>query len=117
MVARFVRACCVVFALCAAVGFSPRASAALITSFKTAFQPTTPAAGWSYLWNKNGSIGTPANYVPLLATAAGNYTSDGTDTLPAATPARFIVFGQVDGAPGGHPGTGVNDAGSGGIDH
>jgi hypothetical protein len=96
----------------------PQADGALITSFQSAFQPTTPAPGWAYLWNNAGPIGNPANYTPLLPTAGGRYTSDGTDILPAPPPGRFVDIGLHGDAPvpGGHPGVGALQSGSGGIE-
>src|SRR5436190_6065679 len=73
----------------------PQADGALLTSFQSAFQPTTPAPGWAYLWNNAGPIGNPANYTPLLPTAGGLYTSDGTDNFPKQPPGSFVYFGLV----------------------
>ena len=87
----------------------------VITTFQDAFQLTTPAPGWSYLWNMNGPIGNPANYSALLPTPAGNYTSDGMAT-PRPSPAGYVSFRTADGVPGGHPGAGANQAGAGGIE-
>jgi hypothetical protein len=96
----------------------PLADAALITSFQGAFQTPTPAPGWSYVWNNGGAIGAAANYTPLLASPGGRYTSDGTDVFPAAAPAGFVGFSLsgVSLVPGGHPGLGTSEAGSGGIE-
>jgi hypothetical protein len=59
------------------------ADSAVIADFSGEFSPVTPAAGWQYLRN-TGSIGTSANYVPLLWDATHNlYDVNGT-TLPAA---------------------------------
>jgi hypothetical protein len=116
MVAPPVR-CARLFVLCALfiVG-NQVARGGLITSFQTAFQPTTPAPGWAYLWNDAGPIGYPANYTPLLPTMSGIYTSDGLETRPAPPPGNFIAMYFVGVAPGGHPGMGALQAGSGSIE-
>ncbi|MCX6971530.1 MAG: PEP-CTERM sorting domain-containing protein [Verrucomicrobia bacterium] len=49
------------FAAVLALGSS--VSAAVIADFIADYQDTTPKPGWSYMWNKNGAIGTEANYV------------------------------------------------------
>jgi hypothetical protein len=98
------------------IGVSNRATAALITSFQDAFQLSMPAAGWSYLWNSGGEIGNPANYTALLPNSNGVYTSGGVDTFPAPNPAGVVNFDFVGGSPGGHPGLGSAQAGSGGIE-
>src|SRR6478736_6641201 len=85
----------------------PQADGALLTSFQSAFQPTTPAPGWAYLWNNAGPIGNPANYTPLLPTEAGRYRSDGTENSPSPPPAGFLAFQRFDAlTAGGHPGFG-----------
>jgi hypothetical protein len=91
---------------------------ALITSFQDALQPVSPAPGWAYLWNSAGPIGNPANYTPLLPSpvAANFYTSDGGIVRPAPPPGAFISIGLQGGLPGGHPGMGASQAGSGGIE-
>jgi hypothetical protein len=97
----------------------PQAGGALITSFQSAFQTTAPTLGWDYLWNNAGPIGNPANYTPLLPSPAGRYTSDGTDSLPAAPPGAFLYIGPISNtnqSPGGHPGLGTSQSGSGGIE-
>jgi hypothetical protein len=44
-----------------------------IADFQDEFQATGPAAGWGYLYNGNGALGNPANYVPLTLNG-GQYT-------------------------------------------
>jgi hypothetical protein len=95
---------------------SSPAHAAWITSFQDAFQLTTPAPGWSYLWNDAGPIGDPANYAPLIANTIGAYTTDGSDVVPSPAPAHFLAIRLAAGAPGGHPGMGALQSGSGGIE-
>ena len=103
--------------VCSHVAGAPHgANGALIASFQDEFQLTTPAPGWSYLWNNSGEIGNPANYTALLPNSSGFYTSGGTDTLPAPDPAGVINFNFVIGIPGGHPGPGTTQGASGGIE-
>lgn len=89
---------------------------ATITSFRDAFQPWTPAPGWSYLWNSSGPIGNPANYSALVPFSDALYTSDGSPTRPAPPPASFVSIGYHGTFPGGHPGMGLTQSGSGGIE-
>src|SRR5690349_11884168 len=37
-----------------------------IADYQDDFQPTTPAAGWSYKTNGNGTFGTEANYTNMV---------------------------------------------------
>ena len=97
------------------IGENQVARGGLITSFQVAFQPTTPAPGWAYLWNNAGPIGNPANYTPLLPNMSGVYTSGGVDVLPGPPPGASVNFSLVGSVPGGHPGLGLQ-AGSGGIE-
>lgn len=45
-----------------------------IADFENDFSTTGPAAGWGYLYNANGPLGNPANYVPLTL-SGGRYTA------------------------------------------
>ncbi len=101
----------------AALDAVPRAEAALLTSFQSAYQGGGPAAGWSYLWNSAGPIGNPASYAVLLPTPSGRYTSDGTDNSPRPNPAPFLGFGTqgTQQLPGAHPGPSASQNTSGGI--
>src|SRR5205814_6049004 len=45
-----------------------------IADYQDEFNTSAPAAGWSYLYNANGPLGNPANYVPLTA-SGGKYTA------------------------------------------
>jgi hypothetical protein len=62
----------------------------VVADYHDDFSYPAPAPRWSYLWNKNGPIGTAANYVPLVpdAPASGRYeTEDNTpDAFPDAAP-------------------------------
>lgn len=102
--------------LLVALGGGPLAWGEVVSTFHGALQFPSPAQGWSYLWNANGPIGVPANYLPLIATSGGNYTSDGSDVRPAPPPSNFLGIGLQLGEPGGHPGMGALQAGSGGIE-
>ena len=46
-----------------------RAGAGYTLNFQNSLQPTTPAAGWSYLYNAGGAIGNSASYTALLLVA------------------------------------------------
>ena len=75
-------------------------------------QPTTPAPGWSYMWNSGGAIGDPANYTSLLPTTDSTiilYNTDGEPRLPSPAPGSYTYFGSevFNRSPGGHPGAGT----------
>jgi hypothetical protein len=89
-----------------------KSSAAVLTTFQGAMQPTTPAPGWSYMWNSGGAIGDPANYTSLLPTTDStrfSYTTDGAPSLPSPAPGSYTYFGSevFNRSPGGHPGPGT----------
>jgi len=94
------------------LGILNGAHANVLTTFEGAMQPGGPAAGWSYLWNSGGSIGTASNYTPLLPTPDDVffYDSDGDGLLPGPPPADFVYLGLVSpaGPAGGHPGFGTD---------
>lgn len=102
------------------------ASAAIVTTFEGSMQPGTPAAGWQYLWNRDGAMGNPSNYAPLRPTGSPYYfyDADGADGLPGAgDPAAFVYFGVLDPSrpypadtPGGHPAHGYTQAGTNAIE-
>lgn len=48
------------------------ASAAAVANYQTGFK--TGAPGWSILWNANGPLGNPSNYVALTRTGSGDTT-------------------------------------------
>ena len=110
-----------------AMGWEATAKGDPITTFQGALEPTTPAPGWSYLYNGGGAIGNPANYTPLVATTAQSgqsiyYDETGSNGLPGPAPGSYVYFGLVlpgklnAGQAGGHPGEGSGNAGSGGIE-
>ncbi|QNN22319.1 hypothetical protein HED60_08555 [Planctomycetales bacterium ZRK34] len=100
-----------------AVMIAASASAAQLAGFNDDYQGTTPATGWSYLWNApldwnlgnsppslDGStnpLGTSANYVPLIWNGSV-YTADGDGTNTNGVPANYLRLGST----GGHPGRG-----------
>jgi hypothetical protein len=62
-----------------------------IADYQDEFNTSAPAAGWSYLYNANGLLGNPANYVPLTA-SGGKYTApSGTLTL-GSSPSDVIGY-------------------------
>ena len=58
--------------------------------------------GWSYLWNKNGPIGTAANYVPLVRDAypLGFYETEANGTYPDSTPGVLLAATPLSLIPG-----------------
>jgi len=96
-----------------------KGNALVLTTFQDAMQPNTPASGWSYLWNNSGAVGNPANYTALLP---GNpthyYTVNGNGPFPSSGPGGYALFAKdpITNIAGGHPGRGINDSQSGGIE-
>lgn len=117
-----------VAAISALVVVPTAANADVITTFQGAMQPGTTAAGWSYLWNSGGTVGDPTHYTPLVATTDPYlfYDKDGVAALPRPDPGAYVYLGLISpiypdlsgyfGRPGGHPGLGSEQAGSGGIE-
>jgi len=65
-----------------------------IADYQDEFRTTGPATGWSYLYNANGKVGNPANYVPLTL-SGGQYTApSGTLTL-GQSPSDVIGYPPV----------------------
>jgi len=88
------------------------AHAAVIADHQADFSATTPDTGWAYLWNPtNFTIGTSANYIPLL-TNGGGYTTDGNGVNNGQIDSAFLQIG----GPGIHPGSGTGEA-TDGNDH
>jgi hypothetical protein len=93
-----------------------------IADFAKDLQPTTPKAGWSYLWNgASHALGKAADYTALLPVPTNNndffgnkvyYSPNGSASLPGPNPAGDLFFGvEVQmGQPGGHPGQATSDA-------
>ena len=96
--------------------WSSDANGAVITTFQDAFQLTTPAPGWAYLWNDSGPIGDPANYTPLLPNSLGTYAVGGVESIPGPSPGSWTNFTLSMGVPTGHPGEGALQPSSGGIE-
>jgi hypothetical protein len=63
-----------------------------VADFQDDFQVGTPRPGWSYLWNANGPLGSPANYVPLVADN-GRYESVANGLYPDPAPGSFVAAG------------------------
>ncbi|NOX55975.1 MAG: tandem-95 repeat protein, partial [Planctomycetes bacterium] len=74
----------------------------IVADFNDDMQGSAPAAGWSYLWNKNGPIGDSANYVPLIWSGV-TYDADGVPGGPAPGDGKYINMRKMR----GHPGAGV----------
>ncbi|MEO1450758.1 MAG: PA14 domain-containing protein, partial [Bacteroidota bacterium] len=70
-----------------------------VANYRDDFNGTTPAVGWSYLWNDAGPIGNASNYTGMLPTGAG-YDSDGAAGVPDGTNLAWGNFSAV----GGHTG-------------
>lgn len=68
------------------------AKAEVVADYGADFQTGAPAAGWAYLWNANGPIGTAANYAPLVHDAAGSgfYESQANGAWPDAAPGAYV---------------------------
>lgn len=111
---RFVAGCAIGALAVVSIGAPGTASAAMtvVADFQDDFgSPTVPpATGWAYLWNANGPLGDPANYVPLTG-SAGQYTVSGQPILvgqnptvdPLAYPVQFpfpATFPQTFARPG-----------------
>lgn len=79
-----------------------------VADYRADFQGGTPKDGWQYLWNANGPIGTPANYVPL-AWDGSRYELDADTTFPDSDPAAYLSLHGT----GGHPGRGSAQTGAG----
>ena len=58
----------------------------MVADYQDGFLYPAPSAGWSYLWNANGPIGTVANYVPLVADGAAPARYETQDQSPDAFP-------------------------------
>jgi hypothetical protein len=76
---------------------------AVVANYRDNFETTVPPRGWNYLWNRDGAIGDPSKYVPLVA-AYGAYVAN-----PAAFPAPGVGQYIHLSGDGGHPGLGVGE--------
>jgi hypothetical protein len=83
----------------------PKAAGIVVGSFRGDFQRPTPKAGWRYLWNEHGDLGTPANYSELQwrETPEPMYVPDAQGPNPNPPPASYLRVT----AKGGHPGHGT----------
>lgn len=82
----------------------PQAAGIVVSSFQGDFQRSTPKAGWRYLWNEHGDLGTPAHYSELQwrDTPEPMYMPDARGPYPNPPPASYLRVT----ATGGHPGHG-----------
>lgn len=110
----------VVAAVC--LGSTAVSRADVLVNFQDAIQPTKPAPGWAFLWNQSGTIFNSSNlaplvYIPTLASGSVVYNEDGMLPMPRPLPAWDVLISNNDGKyGGGHPGRGIDDFGSGGIE-
>lgn len=83
-------------------------SSRVVADYRDDFKTHAPLPGWSYQWNKNGPITSPANYVTLAwRTSGSNYSSKGSTTFPEVlTEGAYVQLTST----GGHPGRGTTQA-------
>ena len=92
--------------VCAVVFASAAANAAMggvVADYQSDFTTSGAAApGWSYLWNKNGPIGTAANYVQLVrdANPLGSYETEANGTYPDPAPGVLLSATPISLIPG-----------------
>jgi hypothetical protein len=65
-----------------------------IADYQDEFSTTGPTAGWSYLYNANGRLGNPANYVPLTL-AGGKYTAPSGSLTLGQSPSDLLGYPPV----------------------
>jgi len=91
---------------------APAAVAQRQVKFQAEFTPAgAPAAGWSYLWNANGPLGTATNYVPLVRDTSGNWETVANGAYPDAAPGNALRVSST----GMVPGAGASQLGAGGV--
>lgn len=76
-----------------------------VAAYRAEFQSGSLPPGWTYLWNANGAVGNPANYVPLQPDGTLWDTDASNPGLPDAAPGSYLHLS----ATGGHPGNGYPD--------
>lgn len=77
----------------------------VVADYRDDFKTHAPLPGWSYQWNKNGPITSPANYVYMAwSTGASRYSGKGSVAFPEAATEGY--YGSL-GSTGGHPGRGT----------
>ncbi|HEV7298146.1 MAG TPA: GDSL-type esterase/lipase family protein [Tepidisphaeraceae bacterium] len=79
------------------------AEAEVLARYRGDFEPKQPAAGWAYLWNAKGEIGSAKSYEPLKWTEDQKTYAPTDEKLPAPAPAAYLAMRQW----GGHPGRGA----------
>lgn len=77
----------------------------IVAGYRSDYKTHSPLPGWSYHWNANGPITSPANYVNMAWTTGGNkYSGKGNVAFPeAATDGSYVSLTST----GGHPGRGT----------
>ena len=77
----------------------------VIAGYRADYKPFSPLPGWTYLWNANGAITSPTNYLNMaFTTGASKYSAQGSVTFPElSTQGSYVSLTST----GGHPGPGV----------
>ncbi|QDT70821.1 Beta-porphyranase A precursor [Planctomycetes bacterium MalM25] len=75
----------------------------VVADYVDQYATPAPAFGWQYLWNESGALGTPSNYTAMVQDS-WRYRPTTGESFPYL------------GATFAHPGSGVDEADSGGID-
>ena len=77
----------------------------VIAGYRADFKSFSPLPGWTYLWNANGPITSPANYLNMAySTGASKYSGQGSVTFPELNTQGYYVSLT---STGGHPGQGT----------
>jgi hypothetical protein len=63
-----------------------------VADYQDDFSTTGFPAGWRYLWNANGPLGNPANYVPLVLDN-GRYETQANSAYPDPAPGNSLAAG------------------------
>lgn len=63
-----------------------------VADYQDDFSTTALSPGWRYLWNANGPLGNPANYVPLVVDN-GRYETLANSTYPDPSPGNSLTAG------------------------
>ncbi|MDB6139394.1 MAG: hypothetical protein JWO94_2466 [Verrucomicrobiaceae bacterium] len=82
-----------------------RNTSRIVAGYRTDYKTHSPLPGWSYHWNANGPVTSPANYVNMAwTTGASKYSGKGSVIFPeAATDGSYVSLTPT----GGHPGRGT----------
>lgn len=68
------------------------AAPVVVADYQDEFSTAAPSPGWRYLWNANGPLGNPANYVPLVVDN-GRYETLGNSSYPDPSPGNSLAAG------------------------